>query len=121
MIPLSRLFAAIEVVDREYWLGHCEGFEVRCAGRRLGVVELVRYGPDPSLPHTIHACAGTIRIRRVAVPVAAVEAVDPRGRTIWVRRHPSPRARRRRRVTAWLRRASETVPAVERATVRGAR
>ena len=27
--------------DREYWLGHCEGFQVRSGRRRLGFVEQV--------------------------------------------------------------------------------
>ena len=32
MLPLSTLLATIDVADRRYWLGRCEGFHVRCGG-----------------------------------------------------------------------------------------
>jgi hypothetical protein len=105
MIPLSTLLATIDVADREYWLGHCEGFDVRSDGRRLGVVEFVRYGSDPSLPHTIHLCTGLIRMREVAIPAADVEGVDPHGQIIRVRARRSPRAQQWRRMATWLHRA----------------
>jgi hypothetical protein len=120
MLPLSTLLATIDVADRRYWLGHCEGFHVRSGGRRLGVVESVRYGSDPSLPHTIHVSAGIMHIREIAVPCADVERIDPPGRTIWVRTNPPVRTRRRRRVAAWLHRAGARPRAVSRATPRGA-
>jgi hypothetical protein len=111
MIPLSTLLATIDVADREYWLGRCEGFDVRSDGRRLGVVEFVRYGSDPSLPHTIHLSTGIMRVRQIAIPAADVEGVDPRGQTIWVRARRSPRAWQWRRVAAWLRDAYGDRPA----------
>jgi hypothetical protein len=116
MIPLSTLLATIDVADREYWLGHCEGFQVRSGRRRLGVVELVRDGQDPSLPRTIHVCTGTMRIREIAIPVADVEGLDPHGQTIWVRAQPAPATRRWRRIAASLHRAR----IVQRATPGGA-
>jgi hypothetical protein len=110
MIPLSTLLATIDVADREYWLGHCEGFDVRSGSRRLGVVRFVRYGTDPSLPHTIHLCAGIMRIREIAIAAADVEGVDPRGHTIWVRARRSSRARQWRRMAGWLARAGTVRP-----------
>lgn len=70
--------------DREFWLGHCEGFEV-CAGeRRVGVVEYVRYGSSHDRPDALFARCGTFRARVLEVPVADVEEVDPPSETLWI-------------------------------------
>jgi hypothetical protein len=116
MLPLSTLLATIDVADRRYWLGRCEGFHVRSGGRRLGVVESVRYGSDPSLPHTIHICAGIMHVREIAIPCADVERIDPPGRTIWLRTNTPVRTRRRRRMAAWLHRAAGRPSTLPRAT-----
>jgi hypothetical protein len=120
MLPLSTLLATIDVADREYWLGRCEGFQVRSGRRRLGVVGSVRYGSDPSLPQTLHVSAGTMLVREIAIPSADVERLDPRGQTIWVRTSASTRTRRRRRMAAWFHRAGARTRTVPRATPRGA-
>jgi hypothetical protein len=70
--------------DREFWLGHCEGFEV-CAGERhLGVVEYVRYGSAHDRPDALYARCGTFRTHVVEVPVAEVEELDPPTEMLWI-------------------------------------
>lgn len=70
--------------DREFWLGHCEGFEVCAGDRRLGVVEYVRYGSSHDRPDALYARCGTFRARVVEVPVTDVEALDPPMETLWI-------------------------------------
>jgi hypothetical protein len=70
--------------NREYWLGHCEGFDVRAGDRRVGVVEYVRYGSAHDRPDAIFALGGTFRTRVLEVPVADVEGLDPEGETVWI-------------------------------------
>ena len=71
-------------VDREFWLGHCEGFEV-CAGERhVGVVEYVRYGSSHNRPDALYARCGTFRARVVEVPVTDVEELDPPMEMLWI-------------------------------------
>jgi hypothetical protein len=121
MLPLSTLLATLDVADRDYWLGHCEGFAVRSPGRRLGVVEFVRYGSDASRPRTIHLCTGIVRIREIAIPAADVEGLDPRRQTLWVRAPEAVKASASRRLAAWLRRVGARGGAVRRPTPGGAR
>jgi hypothetical protein len=118
---MSTLLAGLDAADRRYWLSNCEGFHVRSGSRHLGIVEFVRHGSDPSLPDTIHACAGIMRLREFALPVEDVEGLDPRRQTLWVRRHepPTPVAHR---LATWLSRAATTLArTAQRATPRGAR
>ena len=70
--------------NREYWLGHCEGFDVRAGDRRVGVVEYVRYGSAHDRPDAIFAVGGTFRTRVLEVPVAEVEELDPEDETVWI-------------------------------------
>jgi hypothetical protein len=70
--------------DREFWLGHCEGFEVCAGDRRLGVVEYVRYGSSHDRPDALYARCGTFRTRVLEVPVTAVEELDPPMETVWI-------------------------------------
>ena len=70
--------------DREYWLGHCEGFDVRAGGRHVGIVEYVRYGSAHDHPDAVFALTGTFRTRVLEVPVDAVEALDPEDETLWI-------------------------------------
>jgi hypothetical protein len=70
--------------DRKYWLGHCEGFDVRAGDRRVGVVEYVRYGSAHDRPDAIFALSGTFRTRVLEVPVDDVEALDPEDETVWI-------------------------------------
>jgi hypothetical protein len=70
--------------DREFWLGHCEGFEVCAGDRHLGVIEYVRYGSAHDHPDALFARLGTFRTRIVEVPVDDVEALDPPMETLWI-------------------------------------
>jgi hypothetical protein len=70
--------------DREYWLGHCEGFDVRAGDRHVGIVEYVRYGSAHDHPDAVFALTGTFRTRVLEVPVDAVEALDPEDETLWI-------------------------------------
>jgi hypothetical protein len=70
-----------------YWLRRCDGFQI--AGRRgLTTVERAVYDDDPLHPSALEVN----RIRRRGtklVPVAAVEAVCPMRRVLYLRRRPS--------------------------------
>jgi hypothetical protein len=70
--------------NREYWLGHCEGFDVRAGDRRVGVVEYVRYGSAHDRPDAIFALSGTFRTRVLEVPVGDVKELDPDDETVWI-------------------------------------
>ena len=70
--------------NREYWLGHCEGFDVRAGDRRVGVVEYVRYGSAHDRPDAIFALRGTFRTRVLEVPVEDVKELDPDDETLWI-------------------------------------
>ncbi len=70
--------------NREYWLGHCEGFDVRAGDRRVGVVEYVRYGSAHDRPDAIVALGGRFRTRVLEVPVAEVDELDPDDETVWI-------------------------------------
>lgn len=106
MLPLSTLLATIDLADREYWLGHCEGFSVRSGGRRRGVVQSVERGINSRRPAALHICTGVVRLRELAVAVEDVEGVDPRRKTLWLRtRDRGPRTRLEA-VGAWLSQAT---------------
>jgi hypothetical protein len=118
---MSTLLASLDVADRRYWLSNCEGFHVRSGSRHLGIVEFVQHQSDPLLPDTIHVCAGIIRMRETAVPVDAVEGLDPRRQTIWVRTPDTTEVPAARRMAAWLRRAGALARTAQRAPAGGAR
>jgi hypothetical protein len=40
-------------VDENYWLGHCEGFQVDGPGGRVGIVEHVVYGSRVDRPDVV--------------------------------------------------------------------
>jgi uncharacterized protein YrrD len=63
--------------DREYWLGHCEGFRVEVNGRRLGVVEQVIFDARTARPDSLIVRRGLFRFGITAVPVLAVADVIP--------------------------------------------
>lgn len=96
--------------DREFWLAHCEGFEVCAGDRRVGVVEYVRYGSCHDRPDAVYARCGTFRARVLEVPVDAVEELDPPLETLWISAalastpafaQSGPARRLRSRAAAW--------------------
>src|SRR4029079_4971257 len=70
--------------NRDYWLGHCEGFDIRAGDRRVGVVEYVRDGSAHRHPESPVAPTGRFRTRVLEVPVSDVEALDPEDETLWI-------------------------------------
>ena len=80
-------------VDENYWLGHCEGFQVDQPGGHLGVVEYVEFAEWPDRPDVVGVRTGTLGTRTVRVPVADVVEVRPAEERLVVRcrEDPSPR------------------------------
>ena len=73
------------VFERDYWLGHCEGYRVDGPGGRIGFVEEVRENrADPTAP-LLAVRAGRLGRRVLIVPAGAVEFIVPRARRIWLR------------------------------------
>src|SRR5262249_11004170 len=72
-----------EHFDREYWLAHCEGFQVRRGRRRLGFVQEVLDGG-----RTLAVGGGLLGRRVVLVPVDGVSAIVPRAMRIWLSSAP---------------------------------
>ena len=67
-------------IDQDYWVAHCEGFQVRDGRKRIGFVEEVLDGGRCLLIR-----GGTLGRRVVQVPAAEVLAVVPREMRIWLR------------------------------------
>lgn len=76
--------------DAGYWLRNCQGFRVEAGGRKLGVVDDVLFGRH-SEPATLLVRTGLFRLGLRAISVDEVEAIDPRGLRITVRREATPR------------------------------
>jgi hypothetical protein len=68
--------------DRDYWLGHCEGFRVEGAEGRLGFVESVRTDADGALILAVRA--GRFGRRVLFVRAANVAFVVPRAERVWL-------------------------------------
>ncbi len=64
--------------ERRYWIRNCQGFRVDGPEGRVGVVEDVLYGQDPSEPAALLVRAGLLGLRIEVVPVDAVETIDPK-------------------------------------------
>jgi hypothetical protein len=62
---------------REYWLAHCEGFQVVSPTGAVGVVQSVRFGSRLDLPDEVEIRAGRLRPLELVVPIAEVEDVEP--------------------------------------------
>lgn len=77
-----------EPIDREYWLDHCEGFRVDCAGGRIGFVEEVRSNADTTGKRTLAVRAGMLGRRRLLLPADEVSMIVPRAERIWLRSSP---------------------------------
>jgi hypothetical protein len=71
--------------DRVYWLRECRGFTVVAEGRRLGVVDDVLFGPDTTVPEHLLVRTGFLARRRVRIPAAAIDDIDPRRRRLVLR------------------------------------
>src|SRR5262249_13446861 len=71
--------------DRNYWLGHCDGFIV-CAGENaLGEVEGIRFGSRIDRPDLLEVRCGRIRSRLLLVSVDQVDAIFPEEKRVTLR------------------------------------
>lgn len=98
------------VPDDDYWLAHCEGFEVECPRGAVGVVESVRFVSRLDRPDQLEVGIGRFRSRALMVPVEGVEEVDPEQRRIRLTFDPCPI--RRERSSAFLLRARRRLVAL---------
>jgi hypothetical protein len=74
--------------DPRDWLGRSEGFRVEVGGRRIGVVEELRFHTHVGYPDELVVRSGLFARRRFLVPSTDVEAVMPRERRVVLRRSP---------------------------------
>jgi ribosomal 30S subunit maturation factor RimM len=65
---------------RDYWLHRCEGFTVLRAGRELGKVTGLRFGASTE-PELLEVRTGRFG-KRLLIPVAQVQQIDPKTRRI---------------------------------------
>ena len=72
-----------QLVDRAYWLAHCEGFGVDAPGGRIGVVDHVVPGSRADGPDSVSVASGLLRIHYTRLPVAdVVEVLPDQGRLV---------------------------------------
>jgi hypothetical protein len=69
--------------SRDYWLGHCEGFRVEDATRKLGFVEDV-VGPEDE-PEQLVVRGGLFANRVYTVSVDDILEIEPRAERIVLR------------------------------------
>jgi hypothetical protein len=86
-------------VDRNYWLGHCQGFHVDGPGGHVGVVDHVVYSSRLDRPDVVAVSSGIWRIRSTDVPVHDVAEVFPEDGRVMLRAG----GRQRASVRAWAR------------------
>jgi hypothetical protein len=72
-------------VDRNYWLGHCEGFRVDGSEGRLGFVEEVLARTEDAREPILAVRAGRLGRRRLLISSTEVAFVVPRAQRIWLR------------------------------------
>jgi hypothetical protein len=68
--------------DRQYWLGHCQGFRVDGEGGRIGFVNQVEQGPEGL---RLAVLAGRFGRRLLLIRSDEVEFIVPRAQRIWLR------------------------------------
>ena len=85
---MSASAAAIQPVDTEYWLAHCEGYRVDSPEGRIGLVEEVRRGGSERA-ESLTVLAGMCGWRRLIIPTSEVEAIVPHAERLFLK--PSAR------------------------------
>ncbi|MDQ3890030.1 MAG: hypothetical protein M3312_05710 [Actinomycetota bacterium] len=81
---LFKTFRA-ETLDRDYWLGRCEGYRVESSRRRLGTIEALRFESRADRPDALVVRGGIFRRRTILVPVSDVLDILPHEHRIVVR------------------------------------
>ena len=72
------------VLDRDYWLAHCDGFAVVGRDGRIGTVTGVRYRDRHHRPRLLEADAGVLGGRVILVDVDRVGSIEPDRRRLTV-------------------------------------
>ena len=72
-------------LDGDYWLSHCQGFQVRKSERRVGVIREVRFRSRLDRPDELVVCSGLFGHREEIVAVEEVSDVVPREERICLR------------------------------------
>jgi hypothetical protein len=76
--PLDDSETPLLPTERDYWLGHCEGFQVDGCSGSVGVVEHVVFELSQDRPDLLAVRrGGPNRQRTVDVPVVDVVAIHP--------------------------------------------
>ena len=68
--------------DRDYWIGHCEGFRVDGCEGRIGFVDRILRDSDGKT--TLAVVAGRLGRRLLLIPAGEVALIVPRARHIWL-------------------------------------
>ncbi|HEX3329284.1 MAG TPA: hypothetical protein VHS27_05130 [Gaiellales bacterium] len=76
----------------DYWLDHCEGFEVQSPEGKVGVVESVVYAADAARPAYLAVTGGRLLLRTAFVPCGDVVSIDARQTRLDVRARPARRS-----------------------------
>jgi hypothetical protein len=76
-------------MDREYWLGHCEGFKVRSPEGEVGVVESVVYAAHAARPAYLAVTSGRLLLHTALVPCGEVVSIDARQTRLDVQARPA--------------------------------
>lgn len=81
------------VFDENYWLAHCEGFEVRTQERRLGAICEVRFLSRLDRPDELVVRGGFFGNHEEVVPVDEVVEIAPLSGRLLLRSIPDERSR----------------------------
>jgi len=76
-------------LDPEYWVRHCEGFQVEADGARLGVVESVGPASPEGLPVVIAVRFRGLRGRTRVMSTGDIVEILPRERRLILGRRPT--------------------------------
>jgi hypothetical protein len=64
-------------IDRNYWLGHCEGFAVFIGGSRFGAIECIRFQTRLDRPDLLEVRCGRFGRQVLLIAIEEVDVVDP--------------------------------------------
>lgn len=71
------------ILDRDYWLEHCDGFRVDGSHGRIGVVEEVRHAAGGNSLLVIRA--GALGLKLLTISAREVFEIVPPHRRLWLR------------------------------------
>lgn len=80
--PCAATHPAANGFDRDYWLGHCEGYRVDGTEGRLGFVDSIREEGDGETILAVRA--GRLGTRLLLIRARDVAFIVPRAERIWL-------------------------------------